>query len=165
FRSYYATRLYQYLLADIGAKWGKIYEWNFTCEQLRDLFQPYVKDDKGNVIKELYPRNYDLVRFTIKPALEELGASDFAYVWDYEEHRAKTRGRPLQSVSFKAILFENKEKKDFYLKRVKPFAAQYNAERSAAIATQEPAGADKKEEYEQIAFTGCEGMTEPIDKE
>jgi len=165
FRSYYAIRLYQYLLADIGSKWGKIYEWNFTCEQLRDLFQPYIRDDKGNIIKALYSRNYDLVRKTIKPALKELGESDFAYVWDYEEHRAAKRGNPLESVSFKAILFENKEKKDFYLNRVKPFAAQYNAERSAAIATQEPAGADKKEEYEQIAFKGCEGMTEPTDKE
>lgn len=156
FRSYYATRLYQYLLAETNERWGSVEEWCFTCEQLRELFQ---------VGEKQYPRNYDLVRYTIKPALDELGASNFAYVWDYEEHRTARRGRPLESVSFKAIFFDSKEKKDFYLNRVKPLAAQYSAERSAAIATQEPSAADKKEEYEQIAFTGCEGMTEPTDKE
>ena len=156
FRSYYTTRLYHYLLADTGSKWGKTYEWDFTCEQLRELFQIEEKQYK-------LPR--DLLKKTIIPAIAELCESDFAYIWDYVEHRSAKRGRPLESVSFKAIFFDNKEKKDFYLNRVKPFAAQYNAERSAAIATQEPAGADKKEEYEQIAFTGCEGMTEPTDKE
>lgn len=156
FRSYYATRLYQYLLAETNARWGSVEEWCFTCEQLRELFQ---------VGDKQYKLNRDLIRYTIKPALDELGTSNFAYVWDYEEHRAAKRGRPLESISFKAIFFDNKEKKDFYLNRVKPFAAQYSAERSAAIATQEPSAADKKEEYEQIAFTGCEGMTEPTDKE
>lgn len=122
FRSYYATRLYQYLVAETNARWGTVEEWTFTCEQLRDLFQ---------VGEKQYPRNYDLVRKTIKPALEELGASDFAYVWDYEEHRATKRGRPLESVSFKAIFFENKQKKDFYISRAKPFIDNYLSERSA----------------------------------
>jgi plasmid replication initiation protein len=156
FRSYYATRLYQYLLAETNARWGSVEEWCFTCEQLRELFQ---------IGDKQYSRAYNLIQKTIKPALEELETSDFAYIWDYKEHRAAKRGRPLESVSFKAIFFDNKAKKDFYLNRVKPFAAQYSAERSAAIATQEPSAADKKEEYEQIAFTGCEGMTEPTDKE
>lgn len=123
FRSYYATRLYQYLVAETNARWGTVEEWTFTCEQLRDLFQ---------VGEKQYSRNYDLVRYTIKPALEELGESDFAYVWDYEEHRAAKRGRPLESVSFKAIFFENKEKKAWYLNRAKPFIDQYLSERSAA---------------------------------
>ena len=121
FRSYYATRLYQYLVADTGTRWGNVEEWTFTCEQLRDLFQ---------VGEKQYKLNRDLLRYTIKPALEELGASDFAYVWDYEEHRAAKRGRPLESVSFKAIFFENKEKKDFYISKAKPFIEQYNAEQS-----------------------------------
>lgn len=121
FRSYYATRLYQYLVADTGTRWGNVEEWTFTCEQLRDLFQ---------VGEKQYKLNRDLLRYTIKPALEELGASDFAYVWDYEEHRAAKRGRPLTGVSFKAIFFENKEKKDFYISKAKPFIEQYNAEQS-----------------------------------
>lgn len=123
FRSYYATRLYQYLVAETNARWGTVEEWTFTCEQLRDLFQ---------VGEKQYKLNRDLLRYTIKPALEELGASDFAYVWDYEEHRAAKRGRPLESVSFKAIFFENKEKKAWYLNRAKPFIDQYLSERSAA---------------------------------
>ena len=130
FRSYYATRLYQYLVADTNARWGSVEAWSFTCEQLRELFQPYIKDDKGNIIKELYTRPYNLIQKTIKPALEELGASDFAYIWDYEEHRASTRGRPLTGVSFKAIFFENKEKKDYYLKRAKPIIDKLNADRN-----------------------------------
>ena len=144
FRSYYATRLYQFLLADTNARWGRAEEWTFTCEQLRDLFQPYIKDDKGNIIKELYPRNYDLVRFTIKPALEELGASDYAYVWDYEEHRAAKRGRPLESVSFKAIFFKSKEKKDFYLSRAKPIIEQIAVDRQADERSSAADGAELK---------------------
>ena len=125
FRSYYTTRLYQYLLADTNARWGNVYEWSFTCEQLRDLFQ---------IGEKQYAQPRDLLKKTIKPALAELNASDFAHVWDYEEHRATKRGRPLESVSFKAIFFENKEKKDFYINRAKPFIEQYNAARSAAQA-------------------------------
>ncbi len=142
FRSYYATRLYQFLLADTNSHWRCIDEWTFTCDQLRDLFQPYIKDNKGNIIKELYPRNYDLIRFTIKPALEELAESDFAYVWDYQENRASKRGRPLESISFKAIFFDNKEKKDFYINRAKPIAEQLKADRAA---NQAP---DQSEDYE-----------------
>ena len=120
FRSYYTTRLYQYLIAETNARWGAVEEWTFTCEQIRDLFQ---------VKEKQYPRNYDLVRYTIKPALEELGSSDFAYVWDYEEHRAQKRGRPLTGVSFKAIFFETKEKKEWYLNKAKSVIDQYQSER------------------------------------
>ena len=122
FRSYYATRLYQYLVAETNARWGTVEEWTFTCEQLRELFQVGAKQ---------YSRNFDLVRYTIKPALEELGKSDFAYVWDYEEHRASKRGRPPTGVSFKAIFFENKEKKDYYLQRAKPIIDKLNNNQSA----------------------------------
>lgn len=138
FRSYYATRLYQYLIADMGSRWGNVEEWSFTCEQLRELFQPYIMDDKGNIIKELYTRPYNLIQKTIKPALEELGASDFAYVWDYEEHRAQKRGRPLTGVSFKAIFFKNKEKKEFYLKKSKLIIEQQQAKSAADQSEEEP---------------------------
>lgn len=139
FRSYYATRLYQYLLAETNARWGRVEEWCFTCEQLRELFQ---------IEEKQYKQPRDLLKKTIIPAIAELCESDFAYIWDYEEHRSAKRGKPLESVSFKAIFFDNKDKKDFYLNRVKPFVAQYSAERSAAIATQEPSAAEQKEEYD-----------------
>lgn len=122
FRSYYTTRLYQYLIADTGARYGNVHEWKFSCEQLRELFQ---------VEEKQYSRNYDLVRKTIKPALEELGASDYAYVWDYKEHKAKTRGNPLESISFKAIFFKDKEKKEWYLKKSKPIIDQINSDKTA----------------------------------
>ena len=116
FRSYYTTRLYQYLVADTGARYGNVHEWTFTCEQLRELFQ---------IGEKQYTRNFNLVQKTIKPALEELGASDYAYVWDYTEHKAKTRGNPLESVSFKAIFFKNKERKEFYLNNSKKIIEDY----------------------------------------
>ena len=122
FRSYYATRLYQYLIADTNSRWGNIEEWNFTCEQLRELFQ---------IKATQYKQPRDLLKKTIKPALDELGASDFAYIWDYEEHKATTRGRPLTGVSFKAIFFENKKKKEFYINRAKPIMEQYNTDRAS----------------------------------
>ena len=118
FRSYYTTRLYQYLLAETNARWGAVEEWTFTLEQIRDLFQ---------VGEKQYAQPRDLLKKTIKPALAELGASDFAYVWDYEEHKAAKRGRPLESVAFKAIFFENKERKDWYLNKAKPIIDQYQA--------------------------------------
>lgn len=130
FRSYYTTRLYQYLIAETNARWGSIEEWTFSCEQLRELFQ---------VKEKQYPRNYDLIRFTIKPALEELGASDFAHVWDYEEHKSPSkRGKPIESISFKAIFFQNREKKDWYLNKGKKMMDEVNADRAADHAADEP---------------------------
>ena len=129
FRSYYATRLYQYLLADTNERWGSVEEWHFTCEQLRELFR---------IEKKQYKLNRDLLRNTIEPAIEELGASDFAYVWDYEEHRGSGRGRPLESVSFKAIFFRNRDEKEFYINQAKPFIDWYNAERSETNAAGSP---------------------------
>ena len=124
FRSYYATRLYQYLVADSGARWGSVDEWNFTCDELRELFQVGTKDRNGNY-KE-YSRNYDLLRKTIKPALEELSNSDYAYIWDYEEHKSRKRGNPIIGVSFKAIFFECKQHKETYLNR-KPLLDAYSS--------------------------------------
>lgn len=128
FRSYYATRLYQYLVADTNSRWGTVEEWNFTCEQLRELFQ--IQDTQ-------YKQPRDLLKKTIKPALTELGSSEYAYVWDYEEHRAAKRGRPLTGVSFKAIFFERSGQKEHYLKRAKPIIDDYTAERKKELVLSE----------------------------
>ena len=108
FTSYYSARLYQYIVCEIGehTKYTKE-EWTFTCEELRDFFQ---------VEKNEYSRPHDLIKKTIKAALKELDASDFAHVWDYEELHAPGRGRPLSGVRFKAMIFKNREEKDYYLK-------------------------------------------------
>ena len=145
FRSYYATRLYQYLIADTGAKWDTVEEWTFTCDELRELFQVKEKE---------YSRNYDLIRYTIKPALAELHQSDYAYIYDYTENRSHKRGRPLESVTFKAIFFENsknftaKEKKEHFLKHTKEVMEK---------------DFDKTfSDYEQLAL--IDGMPEPTDE-
>lgn len=116
FRSYYTTRLYQYLVADTGARYGNVHEWKFSCEQLRELFQ---------VGEKQYKLTRDFLRKTIIPALDELNNSDYAYVWDYEEHRSAKRGKPIESVSFKAIFFKNKERKEFYLNNSKKIIEDY----------------------------------------
>lgn len=112
FNSYYAARLYQYIVCEIGEHpRNPKDEWTFTCEELRDFFQ---------IEKNEYARNYDLVRKTIKVALDELNKSDFAYIWDYEELRGPGKGRPLVGVKFKAAIFKDKDEKDWYLEKVHP---------------------------------------------
>ena len=112
FNSYYAARLYQYIVCEIGElPRNPKEEWTFTCEELRDFFQ---------IEKNEYARNYDLVRKTIKVALDELNKSDFTYIWDYEELRGPGKGRPLVGVKFKAAIFKDKDEKDWYLEKVHP---------------------------------------------
>lgn len=106
FRSYYATRLYQYLVAESNAHWGNMYEWEFTCEQIRELFQ---------VSPKQYALNRDLLNNTVIPALEEISASEYACVWDYEERKAKGRGRAILGVYFKAVFFNVKEMKKKFI--------------------------------------------------
>lgn len=109
FRSYYATRLYQYLKADAGAKNKE--EWYFTLDEIRELFQ---------VGEKQYERPYNLLQKTIKPALDELNKSDYMHIWDFTEHRAGTKGKPLKGISFKAIFFKDAADKEFYMKKAKP---------------------------------------------
>jgi plasmid replication initiation protein len=116
FRSYYTTRLYQYLVADTGARYGNVHEWEFSCEQLRELFQ---------VGEKQYKLTRDFLRKTIIPALDELNNSDYAYVWDYEEHRSAKRGKPIESISFKAIFFKDKARKEFYMNNSKKIIEDY----------------------------------------
>lgn len=112
FNSYYAARLYQYIVCEMGEHpRNPKEEWTFTCEELRDFFQ---------IEKNEYARNYDLVRKTIKVALDELNKSDFTYIWDYEELRGPGKGRPLVGVKFKAAIFKDKDEKDWYLEKVHP---------------------------------------------
>lgn len=104
FRSYYATRLYQYLYADANAR--NVEEWHFTCDELRELFQVKTKE---------YTRNYNLIQKTIKPALAELSTSEYAYIWNYAEHKASKRGNPLTGVSFSAVFFRNNREKESFV--------------------------------------------------
>lgn len=146
FRSYHTTRLYQYLKAVDGEKWGRVCEWTFSCEQLRELFQVSEKDNQGNY--KQYRQNRDLLKYTIKPAIAELNTSDYAYIYDYSENREHIngqRGKPaIVGVRFKAIFFENdghktaKEKKDFYLRKSKPIIEQIQAKSAANQSEEEP---------------------------
>jgi len=123
FRSYHTTRLYQYLKAISGYKWGNIEQWEFSCEHLRELFQVAEKDSNGKY--KHYKQSRDLLRKTIKPALAELTASDYAYIYDYTEetgHIRGQRGKPsIIGVRFSAIFFDNRTVKDDFFQKNKDF--------------------------------------------
>lgn len=119
FNSYYAVRLYQLIVCEIGEHPNNPKEeWNFTVEELREFFQVKPKE---------YARTYNLIQKTIKPAIEELNSSPYVHIWDYQEHHATGRGRPLQGVSFKAVIFRGQDEKDWFLRRAKPTIDAYNA--------------------------------------
>lgn len=106
FKSYYATRLYQVIWCDYRAQKESKEDWSYTCEELRELFQIKPKQ---------YKQNRDLLKKTIKPAIEELNRSDYVMIWDYQEQKSHTRGSPLQGISFKAMFFEEKKDKEYWL--------------------------------------------------
>lgn len=112
FKSYYAARLYQYIVCEIGEHPNlPKEEWVFTCEEIREFFQ---------IEKNEYPRTYDLINKTIKSALRELTESDFAHIWDYEVLHGPGKGRPITGVRFKAMIFKNIEEKNHYFTRIVP---------------------------------------------
>lgn len=100
FTSYYTVRLYQLLVCNWGEHEQE--EYFFSCDDCRDFFQ--VEDNK-------YKQNADLIKKTIKFALDELNASDYCIIFDYEEVRATTRGTPIQGVKFTAIMCSDAEDK------------------------------------------------------
>ncbi len=118
FKTYYATRLFQYLKSFYNMN-GKN-EWYLTCEKIREIFDTYERDRKGNIKKELYKQNRDLIDRTIKPALTELSESDYVYVCNYTEvteRKAGQRGKPsLAGVKFTVLFFENCEQKEIYIR-------------------------------------------------
>ena len=119
FNSYYATRLYQLIVCEHNENPNKPKEeWDFTCEQLRDFFQIGEKE---------YKRDYNLINKTIKPAINELNNSPYAYIWDYEERHAKGRGRALIGVKFKARIFKNQDEKDWFFNRALPLINNINS--------------------------------------
>ena len=105
FDSYYAIRLYQYLWAEVGEhKVPKDY-WEFTIEELRELFQT----------KKKYKQATDLIKKTLRVALDELASSDYVEIWDYQEHKAAEKGAPIAYVSFHAKFFPKAVAKELSL--------------------------------------------------
>lgn len=104
FKSYYAIRLYQLIKCNWGEREQSKY--NLSIDELRDFFQT---GDK-------YKLNRDLIKKTIKPALDELNESDYCVVLNYEEHHSCTKGSPIESVSFEVRLFDDLKQKKAYLK-------------------------------------------------
>lgn len=116
FKSYYAARLYQFIVCEIGEHPNcPKEEWTFSCDEIRDFFQ---------IEKNEYARPYDLINKTMKSALRELNESDFAHIWDYETLRGPGKGKPIVGVRFKAMIFKNAEEKERYLTRIVPMLEQ-----------------------------------------
>ena len=104
FKSYYTLRIYQIIVCEHGAKQQE--DFYFSCDELRTLFE---------IPKNKYKLNADLIKRTIKAALDELNESDYCHIFNYVEDRADTRGKPLQGVSFSVFLFDNKEDKKAHM--------------------------------------------------
>jgi plasmid replication initiation protein len=115
FKGYYAIRLYQLLKCETGLSdgYGGKDEWEFSLDELRDFFQT------GKLYSGYKDATKDLLKKTIKTAIKELNASPYAYVWDFEEIRARTQGRPIQRIKFKALLFESQKQKDKMVEFIK----------------------------------------------
>lgn len=112
FKSYYAARLYQLIVCEIGEHPKSIKEeWTFTCEEIRDFFQ---------VEKNEYARPHDLIKKTIKAALIELDESDYVRVWNYKELRGPGKGCPLAGVKFNAMIFKDGTEKAWHMDRFAP---------------------------------------------
>lgn len=102
----YSSPLFLRLKSDIGFSQYTKYEFNFSVSDIRSMFR--IPDKK-------YKKAYDLLNYTVVPALNEISKSDFAYIWDYEEIRSRKRGHPIEGVSFKMVLFDNRQIKDRFL--------------------------------------------------
>lgn len=102
FKTYYALRMYQIIVCEFGEK-GKE-EFYFSCDEIRTLFE---------IPKTRYKLNADLIRRTIKPALDELNSSEHCCIYDYQEIKATTKGNPLLGVKFGAIIFKKGTKETF----------------------------------------------------
>ena len=101
FTSYYTVRLYQLLVCNWGEHEQE--EYYLSCEEIRDFFQ---------VDETKYKQNTDLIKKTIKVAVDELNTSDYCIISDYEEVKAATRGTPIQGVRFTVILCRYAEEKN-----------------------------------------------------
>ena len=112
FKSYYTLRLYQLLKCEYGEK--RKTAFTFNLDEIREFFQ--IEDSK-------YRNTKDLIRYTIKSAVDELNESDFCIITNYEEIRARTRGTPLKGVKFSAILCDSKKEKDNKILELKTKAA------------------------------------------
>lgn len=109
FNKYYSVRLYQYLWADYGEHPKPIDYWEFTIDEIRELFQTGKK----------YSHIKMLIKKTILSALEELSESDYTAVWGYQEHHGSGKGSPLEKVSFHMRFFNNAEEKKAFLEKGK----------------------------------------------
>lgn len=116
FTSYYTVRLYQLLVCNWGEHEQE--EYYLSCEEIRDFFQ---------VDETKYKQNTDLIKKTIKVAVNELNTSDYCIISDYEEIRASTRGTPIQGVRFTVILCsdaEDKKRRILANEQLKQYKAQ-----------------------------------------
>jgi len=77
---------------------------------LREFFQ---------IEKNKYRKASDLLKRTIRPALKELNESDFAAIWDVKTLYAPGKGKPVGGITFKAMIFDNRDEKDKYLAYIK----------------------------------------------
>lgn len=89
-KSYYSLRLYQLLVCEHGQSKKK--DYNMSLDELRDFF---------GVSKDKYSRGVDLIKKTIKVAIDELNTEELCTITDFSEIRSVKKGKPITAVTFK----------------------------------------------------------------
>lgn len=88
-KSYYTLRLYQLLLCDYGQI--KKTQYRMSLDDIRSFF---------GVDENKYSRGVDLIKRTLKVAIDELNATDLCEISDIQEIRSVKKGKPIEAISF-----------------------------------------------------------------
>lgn len=89
FKSYYSIRLYQLIVCEYGAR--KKTDFELTIDEIRKFF---------GIDEEQYKLTADLLRYTLKMAINEINTLDEVSIKQYEEIKS---GRKIKLVKFKAV--------------------------------------------------------------
>lgn len=106
FKSIYTSQIYMWIVCESKENpYKPKTEWYFSCDDIRSMF---------NIKKTKYKKPSDLIKNTVRVAFNELEQSPFVRIWDYQEHKSKTRGRHLEGVSFKAVVMDKERQKMWF---------------------------------------------------
>lgn len=109
FKSVYTSQIYMLIVCESKANpYKPKNEWYFSCEDIRSMF---------DIKKSKYKKSSDLIKNTVQVAYNELKQSPFVRISNYQEHKSTTRGRPLEGVSFKAIVMDKEKQKEWFNNR------------------------------------------------
>lgn len=106
FKSKYSTRLYEYVKSIKYDNLRKMFFFKLSVDNLRDRLGVFHRDNKGNIIKNDYPRYPDFKRFAIVPAIREINEWTDMIV-EFEEVK---QGRKVTEIILKISTKDSEER-------------------------------------------------------